>query len=138
MGKILSLIGKIELLKKYLEKLEEFKQYSKEELIAEGMLRDSFELKMLRVTETVLQLCDIVGSFENQPKTSYADSLKNTLKLLQIPEDLYNDFVSIAGFRNRLVHEYEDINYEVLYEILQTKIDQIRTFIHILELYIQR
>ena len=46
-----------------------------------------------------------------------------------IPAGKEENYVNMVKFRNRIVHMYDDVNLKDVYEILQTRLDDIRKFI---------
>jgi len=48
-------------------------------------------------------------------------------------ESLTGELVKMTGFRNILVHDYEDLDYEVVLNVLKNKTDQIREFVDIIK-----
>jgi uncharacterized protein YutE (UPF0331/DUF86 family) len=44
--------------------------------------------------------------------------------------------VKLVGFRNVLAHEYEELNYEILYDVLKNKLRDIEEFIEASEKFL--
>ena len=62
-------------------------------------------------------------------KASYpSDTLDETLWKL-IPDDLLKNLVKMVGFRNILAHDYERLDYDIVYDILHERIVDIERFI---------
>ena len=49
-------------------------------------------------------------------------------KFQMLDEDLYGTLAGISGFRNVLVHEYEQVDKGIVYDYLQNNIDQFREY----------
>ena len=47
-----------------------------------------------------------------------------------IDKELAEKMIKMAGFRNILAYDYAQINYAIVYDILQNKISDIESFIH--------
>lgn len=62
-----------------------------------------------------------------------AGSINETFYTLQdkgvLPLDLLEKMISIVGFRNILVHEYETISLEIVYSIMQNHLSDIDGFL---------
>ena len=50
----------------------------------------------------------------------------------KLPE-LTEELIKMTGFRNIIVHDYEDIDYEIVYNILHNKLSDVERFIDIIE-----
>lgn len=46
-----------------------------------------------------------------------------------IPDDLTKKLARMVGFRNFLAHDYETIDYEIVYDIIQNKLNEIFQFL---------
>jgi len=49
-----------------------------------------------------------------------------------IPGEKVRTFIQICGFRNRIVHLCNHVDYAVLYDILSIELDDIREFLALL------
>lgn len=67
-------------------------------------------------------------SWINIPRKSW----KNT----KIKDDLRDELIQMAGYRNRMVHMYHMISDEELYDIITTELDDIKEFVSEIKKYI--
>ena len=44
--------------------------------------------------------------------------------------------VKLVGFRNVLAHEYEELNYEILYDVLKIRLQDIKEFLKVSERFL--
>ena len=84
--------------------------------------------------ERAIQLCVDIAShiLTDHPELSsvtMADTFLNLAKLGTIPQDLANRLSKAVGFRNLAVHQYKEIDYAVVYIVLQNCLTDIRQFI---------
>ena len=54
-----------------------------------------------------------------------------------VTPDLGQTLIEMAGYRNRLVHMYHQINDEELYQIIQNDLQDLEKFVSQIKLYIQ-
>ncbi len=88
---------------------------------------------VLHNLQLAIQICIDIGSHiiadENWEVPS---SLGNTFKILSahkvISPDTADIMASMAGFRNILIHEYEDVDLEKVYNILSNRLDDFEDF----------
>ena len=123
---ILERISKVE---KFLIELEEIKKLNFE---------DASQLRNLLATERLLQIsiqsCIDIGnhiiSVKNfkKPET-YSEIFEILKKEKVISEKLADKLIEMTKFRNILVHFYIEIDEKIVYDIVQTNLDDFRDFI---------
>ena len=59
---------------------------------------------------------------------TYADIFKEMNRLGVVDDDFLQRLIKMAGFRNRLVHLYWDIDKETVYGFLQNNLDDFKLF----------
>jgi uncharacterized protein YutE (UPF0331/DUF86 family) len=67
--------------------------------------------------------------------TSFTDLARHTQA---IPMELALRLAPAAGLRNRLVHQYEEINHELVYQGLHDALDLFPTYVSAIETYLER
>ncbi len=121
-------LSKLKELNKYLKQLRKHEGTSKKEL--EG------DLDKLWSVERGLQLCiqiilDIgthILSEEGVVIDNYSDIFRELVKLGVIPEGFAKDIKGMAGFRNILVHEYADVDIDIIAKTLNNNLDDFEQF----------
>jgi uncharacterized protein YutE (UPF0331/DUF86 family) len=53
-----------------------------------------------------------------------------------IPTELSGDLQKMIGFRNIAVHQYQDLNLNVVESIIRTNLDELLTFAEIVRAYL--
>jgi len=71
----------------------------------------------------------IIASEKMRSPNDYADSFRVLHENKIIPDDLLNNLIEMAKFRNRLVHLYWEIDKEMLFEIIQLNLSDFNRFI---------
>lgn len=130
---------KLRNMKKYLDFLRSYKSITKEELEENYELESAIERNFHLAIESVLDIGEIIISAEEFEKPEDYRSIILILgKSGIIPNDFAEYFADIAGFRNILVHLYEDLDIEKLHNYLQNNLEDISEFAKIIANYIER
>jgi len=103
-----------------LARLEPLQDKTRLEFDADVYLRDIVE----RNLEVAAQCCidishRIISLEEAQKPRDYYEAIMRMGELGVLPPDFARQLAPIAGFRNVLVHEYADTNWDEVYENLQ-------------------
>ena len=122
--------NKISSVKKYLKILERYKKYSKKEIEEDIDIRGAIERYLYLVSQATIDLAEAVIAYKNFRKPT---TMGETFLILNeeniISAELTDKMVKMVGFRNIVVHDYEKINYDIVYEILQRGLKNINDFL---------
>jgi len=112
-----------------LERLERIKRKSKEEFLKDPDLKDIACYRLLVAMEAALGLCYHVSAkhLKKVPE-EYAECFAILAGVGLIPADLSEKLQKMARFRNLLVHMYWKVDYNTLYEMIQTNLNDLRQF----------
>ncbi len=124
------IIKKISLIRHNLSRLKDKETVSLESLKNDLDIQDI----VLHNLQLAIQGCIDVGSHViSDEGWGVAGSLNEIFYILRdkgvIKVDLTKRMVSIVGFRNILVHEYEDINFDIVYNILHHHLRDINEYL---------
>lgn len=119
---------RLERLKKCLIKLEPLKEKSKEEFLRDEYLQDIVERNLEVAIQSCIDIANRIISLDEleKPKDYYGSIIRLGEESI-LPHDFAKKFAPIAGFRNILIHEYLDIDWDEVYKNLQ-KMDQFYKF----------
>ncbi|MBR3732077.1 MAG: DUF86 domain-containing protein [Spirochaetales bacterium] len=97
---------------------------------------DKQDIVMLNL-ERAIQLCadiaaHILADHADTISPTMAAAFSNLAKLNIIPQDLSLRLSKAVGFRNLAVHQYKEIDYSIVYGILQNCLIDIKHFIKII------
>ena len=109
-------------LDEYLEILNGLKKYSLDEFIATPEYYGSVERFLQLAIETTLDIgSHIVADLGLGEVNWYSDiaAILEEKKFISI--DLREKWIRMIGFRNILVHDYLEVDREIVYEVLQTR-----------------
>ncbi|NLJ78850.1 MAG: DUF86 domain-containing protein [Tissierellia bacterium] len=85
--------------------------------------------------ETVIDIANIIISANNIEKPhTYRESILELAKLDILPREFTEELSKMVGFRNILVHDYTNVDEEIILNVLHTRLDD---FIRYME-YIDR
>ncbi len=109
-------------------KLEPLKEKSKKEFYQDEYLKDIVERNLEVAIQSCIDIANrIISLIDLEKPKDYYESITILGKENILPYDFAQKFAPIAGFRNILIHEYLDIDWEEVYNNLQN-IDQFYDF----------
>lgn len=113
---IAEVASKLELLKKYARILRSYRKYALKEIEADDTLRGALERYMELALECVIDIGEMVISAEKLRKP---ERYREIIEILGeggiLPKEFSRRFAPALGLRNILVHMYEDVNLDRLY-----------------------
>ena len=121
----------LELLTKYLDYLEAIKKVSKKEFLSNFTIRGACERYLQLAIETCINLGNRIIALQrytNEIPGNYAEIFVKLGQINIYPDDFAAKMVSMAKFRNKLVHGYWQIDPSMVYLILQEDISDIYQF----------
>jgi len=84
--------------------------------------------------QATIDLAEAFISYKNFRKpASMADSFYILQENKIINQNLAEQMIKMVGFRNILAHDYEELDFKILYSVLHEKISEIKKFIGIIE-----
>ncbi len=120
---------KLEKLDKYVDELKNLSKQSLSEFKDDKIKQAAVERFFQMSIEVVLDISSMIISQENLEKP---DNYRKMILALGKSEILENDFAenfaNIAGFRNILVHQYTNIDVEIVYKKLKEKLEDFDKF----------
>lgn len=133
-----SIRKRLEQLEVYLAHLEEMRKISKVDFIKDWKAQDivvrNFQIAVEACTDIGANIISRKGL--NVPE-SYVGIIESLAENNIIPKDFSEKFKELAKFRNIIVHEYLDIDYEEVYKSLQ-RIDELREYIKYVVEYLEK
>lgn len=112
-----------------LDRLEEIKKIKKDEFLKDRDLLDIACYRLLIAIEASLSLCYHISAkkLKKVPK-EYAECFEILSEQKIISNELGIELIKMARFRNMLVHVYWKIDYQIIFDIIQDKLDNLREF----------
>lgn len=112
-----------------LARLEEFRRLSREQFLSSQDNLDVACYRLLIAIEAALALCFHVSAKRlHQVPEEYAGCFSGLERAGLIPVDLSSRLQQMARFRNLLVHVYWKIDYGQVYDVIATRLEDLRAF----------
>jgi uncharacterized protein YutE (UPF0331/DUF86 family) len=138
MTKLAVVENKISAVRKYLKILENYQQYSKEEIEKDLTLRGAVERYLYLAAQSTIDLGEAIIAYRDFRKPATMSEVFYILNEEKIISDkLAEKMVKMTGFRNIVVHDYEKINYDIVYDVLTNKLEDIEEFLRSIKLKIR-
>lgn len=134
MSSIKVIENKISSAKKYLKILERYKEYKKEEIENNIDIRGAVERYLYLAVQSTIDLAEALIAYKSLRKpTTMSESFYILNEERIISSKLTNNLVKMVGFRNIITHDYEKIDYEIVYNVLHKGKKDIERFIEGIE-----
>ena len=132
------ILSKIDMLKKYVDLLKNYKYASVKDLEKDPTLRGAVERYLQVAIECCLDIGEMIISVKGFKKPeSYREVIEILGKEGVLPKEFANKFAPAASFRNILVHAYAEVDVEKLYEFLQENVEDFEIFARYIAEYLE-
>ena len=132
------ILSKIDMLKKYVDLLKNYKYASVKDLEKDPTLRGAVERSLQVAIECCLDIGEMIISVKGFKKPeSYREVIEILGKEGVLPKKFANKFAPAASFRNILVHAYAEVDVEKLYEFLQENVEDFEIFAKYIAEYLE-
>ncbi len=124
--------NRISAVKKYLDILDNYKKYSKEEIEKDINIRGAVERYLYLVVQSTIDLADAIISYRDFRKpTTNREALVILNEKDMISLELTEKISNMASFRNIIAHDYDKMDYGIVYDIIQNKLADIQEFLEV-------
>lgn len=121
-------------IRRSLDRLRKFQEIPLEEFLENEDYQDIARSRLLTAMEASINICfHITAKNLKVVPESYSHCFEFLGKEGLIPNSLARNLGNMCKFRNRLIHMYWDIDYKIVYEIIQENLSDIETFIRAIE-----
>lgn len=121
--------NKISSIKKYLSIIERYKTYSRKEIEDNVDIKGAIERYLYLATQATIDLAEAVISYKNFRKPS---TMAESFHILEengvISKELTQKMIGMTGFRNAIAHDYDKINYDLVYKVIHQDIRDLIIF----------
>jgi len=122
--------NKISSVKKYLKMAAAYKKYPQKTIEKDMTLKAAVERYLYLLTQAVIDLAEAVIAFRKYRKPStYAEAFDILCEEGVIGPPLAEKMVSMAGFRNVIAHDYEKLDFDIVYNVLVERVKDIEVFV---------
>ncbi len=124
------IIRKLALILKDLSELRELAAASVEEYLSDSKLQAATERYLERMIGRMIDVnYHLVTESGHPPPRDYFESFISLGGLGVLPHDFAKDIASAAGLRNRIAHEYDDLDPKKVHDALQLAMRQIPIYL---------
>ena len=132
------LVEKITQIQRCLNRIKDVTEF-KPEALDEYDIQDIFVLNLQRAIQSAIDIAVHISSTEGW---GIANKIRGNFLILSekkvISKDLANKMIKMVGFRNIAIHDYSNLDVNILKAILQTSLKDVEDFYsRIYERYIQ-
>lgn len=118
---------------KYLSILHRYKKYSQQEIESNVDVRGALERYLYLAIQATIDLAEAIVAHKNLRKPT---TMSENFYILQeagiIEPNLAKALAKMVGFRNILAHDYEVIDYNIVFDVLHNKLKDIETFLAVI------
>ena len=133
MSSIDVLENKISAIKKYLKILQGYKKFKAEKIKQDVYIRGGLERYLYLVSQSAIDLAEGVIAYQKLRKPStMAECFDILYENKIISKTMVDKMTKMTGFRNIVAHDYEDIDYDIVYNVLMYKLIDIERFANII------
>ena len=126
--------NKISAIRQYLKLLESYKNYSRIEIEKDAQIRGALERYLYLVTQATIDLAEAIIAFKKFRKpTTLSESFHILNEEGLISDELTEKFIRMVGFRNTIAHDYQQVNYDIVFKVLHERLKDIEEFVKIAE-----
>ena len=124
------IINKLIKMEKYISELEKFKPETFNEYKKDQLKRYAIERLIQLIIDLALDVNNIlIKKSDRYPAQDYYSSFLELIDLEILSEEFAKDIAPSTGIRNRLVHEYEEVDNKVVYQNLDKLIKYYLSYI---------
>ncbi len=126
--------NKISSIQKCLKTVSRYRKYSRNEIEQDETVRGAVERYLYLAVQSAIDLAEAVISFRGYRKpTTMAEGFSILVEEEVISNELAGKMIRMTGFRNVIAHDYEKIDYGIVYDVLQNGPADIEGFITIVQ-----
>ena len=124
------ILHKLQAITDSLSKLEELAQMDRDVFLIDFRSIDSAKYNLQTSIEAMIDICNhIISRKRLRVPATNVESFEVVSEAGLLPADVLPVYRSMARFRDRIVHMYDEVDDGQIYEILQTRLDDIRAFV---------
>lgn len=124
------ILHKLRFITSALSRLDELAQMDKDVFLADFRSVDSAKYNLQVSIEAMIDICNHVISRKRlRVPSSNAESFDIVSEAGLLPPEARSAYREMARFRNRIIHMYDQVDDSQIYEILQSRLGDIRAFV---------
>jgi len=124
-----NLHSKLAALRRYIGLLETLRERSLDQVRADPFLQGALERYLFLAAQSAIDLAELLCALKGLGRV---DSMSRGFRILEesgiLPHELTTSMQKMVGFRNALVHGYENLDYQVIEDVLTVKLEELKRF----------
>ncbi|MBF0363330.1 MAG: DUF86 domain-containing protein [Oligoflexia bacterium] len=131
--------NKLESLRRILERINSKIPKSEELLLSDIDVQDVIILNLQRAVQQAVDIaCHILSSLEVQAPSSMSESFLLLERAQIISKEVANVMTKTVGFRNIAIHEYQEIDWMIVYKIITKHLSDFKSYMREIDLWMNR
>lgn len=115
---------------KYLKILQRYKKYSRKEIEDDIDRKGAIERYLYLAIQSTIDLAEAIIAYKDFRKpTTMTEAFYILSEEKLISDNLTKKLIKMVGFRNIVAHDYEKIDYDIVYDVLQNKLKDVEKFL---------
>ncbi|BER91423.1 MAG: hypothetical protein PWP60_1206 [Candidatus Atribacteria bacterium] len=116
---------------KYLGILERYKKYSRQEIESDVDIRGALERYLYLAIQATIDLTEAIIAYKGLRKPA---TMSESFYILSeegvVAADLARELAKMVGFRNVIAHDYQDLDYGIVLDVLHNRLKDIKNFLN--------
>ena len=122
--------NKMSAIRKYLSILDRYEGFTRPEIENDIDIRGAVERYLYLATQSTIDLAESIIAYKKLRKpTTMAESFHILHEAGVISGELMQRLVQMTGFRNVMAHAYEDLDYDIVFDVLHNGKKDIAAFL---------
>ena len=130
--------NKLESLRRCIDRIQSKKPDSIDALTGDYDLQDILSVNLERAVQQCVDIgAHIIADTQDSPPETMGDVFDNLKDLKVISDHLANRMRKAVGFRNIAVHTYQDVDWEIVYQIVTKNLIDFIEFARSVSIYME-
>ncbi|MDP0500436.1 MAG: DUF86 domain-containing protein [Verrucomicrobiota bacterium JB022] len=126
-----ALLLKAESIRRCVLRVERFLHLSPEQLQADVDAQDIVALNLQRAVQLAVDMVAMVLAEDDHPvMPTMADGFRLLAREQRLDPELAERMARSVGLRNLIVHDYAEINWEIVHRVMHAHLNDFRLFLH--------
>ena len=126
--------NKISAIERYLKILKRYQDFSLKKIEKNIDLKGALERYLYLICQASIDLAESFIAFKKFRKpTTFTEAFYILEEEKVIDQKLTEQLTNMVGFRNIIAHDYEKLDYEIVYDVLLNKLEDIKKFKEIIK-----
>lgn len=120
----------IDRLRLYVQRLYELQHRTREEVLTDWRVQFQVDRGLQLAVEVVISVAEqLVAILDRPVPDSSSEAIRELVRASVLTPELGKEMVRAVGFRNIIVHGYMDIEYHIVYDVIQDDVVYFEQFI---------